>query len=452
MYKNFYKLEKDPFHITPDPKFLYQSERHKQALASIIYGIEKRKGFVAITGGVGVGKTTVIRAYLEKAADAGLKVIYLFQPNISFYELVRSIHRELGLEQAAADLVEMVDGLHLALIELYRQGKTAVIIIDEAQNMPVETLENLRMLSNLETPTERLIQIVLVGQTELEELLERYELRQLNQRIAIRSRIDPLSEKESYTYIQHRLMIAGLEKQTIFSKRALDIIVKEAQGVPRLLNVLCDNALITGFGYQKNPVTRAIAREVVNDLASKKRPSPFRKWKPAAWVGTAVFLVFLLALFLLQNRYGLMLMSGSAARQAAEPEPAWPVASKPPGELQLLNSVDEQLHLSTKGTVRLGAVMAKDPMRSEIAIRPTETTRPKQAAAAGSYKTRLVKRGDILSELIREVYRLSPKSALDPSLINLVKQHNPAIVDSNFILAGSVIRFPELEKEKKQSR
>ena len=247
MYQQFYNLTREPFHVTPDPQFLYLSESHQQALASIMYGIEKRKGFVAITGGVGVGKTTIVRAYLEKATNAGLKMIYVFHANVSFKDLVRTIYQELGLELATADLTEMVADLHLALIELYRQEKTVVVIVDEAQNMPLETLENLRMLSNLETPTEKLIQVVLVGQTELEELLEKHELRQLKQRIAIRSQIAPLNARESYAYIEHRLSVAGLDKPTIFSKGALDIIVKEANGVPRLLNVLCDNALITGM-------------------------------------------------------------------------------------------------------------------------------------------------------------------------------------------------------------
>jgi general secretion pathway protein A len=285
VYEKFYNLTKEPFHITPDPEFLYLSESHKQALASMIYGIEKRKGFVAITGGVGVGKTTIVRAYLEKARAASLNVIYIFQTNITFKDLVKTIYREFDLELATNNLVEMVNGLHLALIELYRQGKTVVIIIDEAQNMPIETLENLRMLSNLETPTEKLVQIVLVGQAELDGLLEKHELRQLKQRIAIRARIMPLSAEDSRAYIEHRLSVAGLDSGSIFDKRALDIIIKEADGVPRKLNVLCDNALITGFGYQKNPVTASIAKEVVADFASPRKEQPrMRRWQIAASV------------------------------------------------------------------------------------------------------------------------------------------------------------------------
>jgi general secretion pathway protein A len=451
MYEKFYNLKKEPFHITPDPRFLYLSERHKQALASIMYGIEKRKGFVAITGGVGVGKTTVIRAYLEKATNAGLKMIYVFHANVSFKDLVKTIYRELGLELAATDLIEMVDGLHLALIELYRQGKTVVVIIDEAQNMPIETLENLRMLSNLETPTEKLIQVVLVGQTELEELLEKHELRQLKQRIAIRSRIAPLSAQESYAYIEHRLSVAGLDKPTIFSKGALDIIVKEANGVPRLLNILCDNALITGFGYEKNPVTASIAKEVAADFGTRQKRPRTRNRKVPALAVLVAFLALLVAFFLSPYRSGVVQMLGDAGLGHTEKrEPVRAPVSRPPGEQQL-GVPDREVPPPSEpqGTMEPpGAAEPKTAIKPESAIQPKDIAGQKRGVAAASYKTRVVKQGETLSDLIRKVYRISPKSALEPSLIDLVKQHNPAITDSNLIFADSVIRFPELPKEK----
>ena len=169
MYLKFYNLKKQPFHITPDPQFLYLSESHKQALASMVYGIDQRKGLIAITGGVGVGKTTIVRAYLQKAMNDDLKVIYVFHVNVTFQDLVRTICRELELGVAANDPADMVNGLGLALADLHRRGKNVVVVIDEAQSMPVETLQNLRMLSNLETAAEKLIQVVLVGQPELDE-------------------------------------------------------------------------------------------------------------------------------------------------------------------------------------------------------------------------------------------------------------------------------------------
>ena len=429
MYENFYNLTKEPFHITPDPLFLYPSNTHKQALAAITYGINKRKGFVAIIGDVGVGKTIVVRAYLEKAALAGMEIIYLFHANVSFEDLVRTIYRELGLQPATTDLIEMVNDLQLALIELYRQGKTVVIVIDEAQSMPLETLENLRMLSNLETATDKLIQVVLVGQSELEGLLEKDELRQLKQRIAIQARIVPLSAQESYGYIEHRLSVAGLDKPTIFSKGALDVIIKEANGIPRRLNVLCDNALITGYGYQKNPVTASIAREVVADFAGKKprRRSPVRKWKTAAFVGAALFLALLAASYLLWYRPGAVRVAGDAhvgqAAKPESPESAPPVVAEP-----------------------------KAGQAPESATPPASVAEQKRAPSAAPYTTRVVRQGETLYGLIREVYHTSPNSAREDSLISLVKKHNPVIVDPNLILAGSVIRFPVLPEGEGRSR
>ena len=433
MYQKFYNLTKEPFHITPDPHFLYLSEGHKQALASMIYGIEKRKGFVAITGGVGVGKTTIVRAYLEKATAGALRVIYIFQANITFKDLVKTIYREFALELATNNLVDMVNGLHLALIELYRQGKTVVIIIDEAQNVPVETLENLRMLSNLETPTEKLIQVVLVGQTELDELLEKHELRQLKQRIAIRSHIAPLNAEDSLAYIEHRLSVAGLNNSSIFDKRALDIIIKEADGVPRKLNILCDNALITGFGLQKNPVTASIAKEVVADFASPRKEQPrIRRWQIAALIGLGLFVALLIALFL--SPYKNSLMESLGVTNLSHPTKPEPVRAP----------VNHTPDVKPQGTSP--ATVTPAPAAQESGVNQKAAVESKSSVKA-NYKIRVVKEGETLTDLIREVYGISRKAALDASLIEFVRQHNPAITDSDLIIAGSVIQFPDLPRK-----
>lgn len=264
MYLNYYRLRKEPFHITPDPEFLYLSTAHREALASIIYGIEQRKGFIAITGEVGVGKTTILRSYLEKVKQQGLKTIYILNAKLTFRELLRMIYYELDAPCEKDEVFEMVNGLHHLLIEGYRRNENFVLLIDEAQNLPVETLENLRMLSNLETSKDKLIQIVLVGQPELVKLLNLPELRQLKQRIAIRSDIAPLSSRESLEYVKYRLKKAGAEIGRIFTKRAVGRIIRESRGIPRLLNVICDNALITGFGSQERPVGHKIVKEVAD--------------------------------------------------------------------------------------------------------------------------------------------------------------------------------------------
>ena len=284
MYLNYYGLKKEPFHITPDPEFLFLSESHKQALASMIYAIEKKKGFAAITGGVGVGKTTILRSYLERIDHAHLKVIYIFNPNIPFKSLVAVILQELGAKPATYDIPDMVHQLHRVLIDEYSAGRDVVLIIDEVQNMPIETMENLRMLSNLETSTDKLVQIILIGQTEFDKILDRHELRQLKQRVAIRALIRPLSPSESLVYIKHRLSKAGMKEgqlYSVFSRKALQLIIRKAKGIPRTINILCDNALLTGFGLQQYPVTENAVKEAISDLKGSHKNHSFI-WQCAA--------------------------------------------------------------------------------------------------------------------------------------------------------------------------
>ncbi len=287
MYLDFYNLQKSPFHITPDPEFLFLSPSHKDALGTIIYGIEERKGFVAIIGEVGLGKTTILRSYLERVDPKEVKAIYIFNPNVSFGELIRMIYWEFGLEPESDDLLELVNHLYQILLSEYHAGRNVVLVIDEAQNMPVETLENLRMLSNLETATQKLLQILLVGQPEFEQKLNLHALRQLRQRIAIRARILPLTAAESMAYIHHRIAKVSVKRVQIFTTGALKRIVKQAKGVPRILNILCDNALIAGFGYQQKPVTAKIVKEVIADFEEKKA-HPILRWGLTGAIGLAL--------------------------------------------------------------------------------------------------------------------------------------------------------------------
>ena len=249
MYLEFYGLRKAPFQITPDPDFLFLSPSHKVALGAIIYGIEERQGFVVITGEVGLGKTTILRSYLERVDPHQLRTICIFNANVSFDGLLKTLYAEFDLEYNAEDLFESVKQLHSTLIQEYEQGRNVALIIDEAQNMPIETLANLLTLSNLETTTEKLLQIVLIGQPEFENTLNRPELRQLRQRLVIHEKIESLTSQESLAYIHHRLDKVKTHTDPIFQNKAETLLIKASKGTPRVLNTLCTNALIAGVGY-----------------------------------------------------------------------------------------------------------------------------------------------------------------------------------------------------------
>ena len=314
MYLKYYGFMKQPFQTTPDADFLFLSPSHKEALASIIYGIEQRKGFIAITGEVGVGKTLILRSYLETVEKTKQKTIYIFNPRVTFESLLITILKELGVEPISGQATEMVSQLHELSIAEYRNGGVLVLVIDEAQNIPAETLEGIRMLSNLETSTEKLIQIVLVGQPELETLLDRHELRQVRERIAVRTRILPLTKTDSFAYIDHRLAHARFKKRPIFSKGALNLIVKTAKGIPRRLNIICDSALITGYGYQQPTVSRKIAKEVIADFDG---PGFLHVWKVRSAYALAALLtlVFPVIVYL-----GIVVKAPSVNVSAASPD------------------------------------------------------------------------------------------------------------------------------------
>ncbi|MHB8109140.1 MAG: AAA family ATPase [Syntrophorhabdaceae bacterium] len=405
MYLNFYNLRKQPFHITPDPEFLYLSPSHKEALAAIIYGIEKRKGFVAIVGAVGVGKTTILRSYLERTDKKHLKIIYIFNAKLSFEGLLRTIYKDLDLPFEGSDIVEMTNRLYEKLIEEYKQGNTVVLVIDEAQNMPVETLENLRMLSNLETSRDKLLQIVLIGQTEFEEQLKENRLRQLRQRLAIRSTILPLTEKESLEYIKYRLQKAGSQVSSIFTAPALKGIVKKSRGIPRVINVLCDNALITGFGYRKQPVNRAIVKEIIRDYDGLKWPSGGRWWFPAL----SALTIFLVAMAWFLPNYDSVLSKVKATQGKYQ--------KKPGNAVTKVVVPEDKIKPAEAKTVTNPSIVEKKPP----VVRKSVTY------------------GDSLYKLSRQIY-----GKVDNRTMRAIAENNPHVTNPNVIHVGSVINFPEL--------
>jgi type II secretory pathway predicted ATPase ExeA len=264
LYLKHFGFREAPFNLTPDPKFFYSSELHREALAALYYGVKHKKGFVVVTGEVGTGKTTCLRKLLRNL-EATHHSVFVFNTLLSFDELLETILRDLQISQPGGR-VAMLDRLNEFLLEKVRVGHVVSILIDEAQNLTEDVLEGVRLLSNMETDREKLIQIILVGQPELEAKLNRPSLRQLKQRVSLWSRLDCLSAADTEAYIRHRLQIAGYEGPNIFDANSLRLISEHAAGTPRLINSICDNALLTAFAGSQKIVTSEIIREVIRDL------------------------------------------------------------------------------------------------------------------------------------------------------------------------------------------
>jgi general secretion pathway protein A len=325
MYSRFYGFTTEPFQNTPDLDFLFLSPNHKEALACIEYGIRQRKGFIAVTGEAGVGKTIILRSYLTKVDAQKQKTIYVLNPKLTFDSLLTIILKELSAEPVAGIAAQRLNQLHEVLIAEYRNDHTVVLIIDEAQHIPIETLESIRMLSNMETATEKLIQIVLVGQPELDALLNRSELRHVRERIALRARIAPLTKSESEEYIDHRLNLVSREPRSVFSKQALDRIVKSANGIPRRLNILCDAVLITGFGYRHAIISGGIAKEAIAVFNGSHRSQPARRLQPRYALGLLSLVVAVAFYLLYLSAIPSITVSGPAEATDQNKEPLRPV-------------------------------------------------------------------------------------------------------------------------------
>ena len=264
MYKEFYGLREYPFNMTPDPQFLFLSRHHRVALDVLLYGIRERKGFIAITGEVGAGKTTLCRALLN-SLDANTKTALILNPSMSDSQILRAITEEFRLQPAKTTKKDLYDTINAFLLRELAANHNVALIVDEAQNLRPSVLEQIRLLSNLETEKEKLLQIVLVGQPELGELLAQDNLRQLKQRIALRHHVSPLEVEEVGEYIQHRLHVASGDGRIEWTPEALALIYEYSRGVPRLINVLCDKALLAGYVAETFTIDAAMIQRAIDD-------------------------------------------------------------------------------------------------------------------------------------------------------------------------------------------
>ena len=280
MYLRYFGLNEAPFSITPDPAFVFLSPRHRDALAHLMYGIGKggSGGFVQLTGEVGTGKTTLCRCLLEQVPE-GTHIALLLNPLVTPRELLAAISEELGIDvsESIDSSRLLVDGLNLYLLAAHERGERVVVVIDEAQNLSPEALEQVRLLTNLETSKEKLLQIVLLGQPELRELLQRRTLRQLAQRITARYHLSPLGPKDTHLYIRHRMQIAGAQR-TPFKRSAMNALYQRSQGIPRLINIIADRSLIAAFAKERMEVTAAMVHEAANEVQLGERQVKRVRW------------------------------------------------------------------------------------------------------------------------------------------------------------------------------
>ncbi len=298
MYCDYFSLNDSPFSITPDPSYLYMGQRHQEALAHLLYGLQEGGGFVQLTGEVGTGKTTLIRALLEQLPN-NIDLALIFNPKLSVFEFLAAICDELhiGYTEESASIKTLVDALNRFLLEAHGKGRRVVLVVDEAQNLHCDVLEQIRLLTNLETAKHKLLQIILVGQPELREILDQTKLRQLAQRITARYHLMPMSLEETRGYITHRLKVAGASR-TLFTKAAMTQAKRFSDGVPRIINVLCDRALLGAYSIEAPLITAKIVKKAANEVAGELGDR--RRGRRRIWLSATVAIVALLALVLWQ--------------------------------------------------------------------------------------------------------------------------------------------------------
>lgn len=448
IYADFYGLRGRPFHITADPRSLFLSEGHKEALAAIVHGVRSGKGFIVVTGEVGVGKTTVLRAALEHLEADHVKVIYIPYPQITVEDLLRQIGESLGERRdGAIDVVRLLE----LLIEHYKQGTPVVVVIDEAQRVAVEVLESLRLLSNFETEDDKLVQTVLLGQPELESLLARHDMRQFRSRVAFWVRIGALSTRDSHAYIAHRLSQVGGESHKLFSRAALDLIVKQARGFPRSLNIYCDNALVTAFGSQAKIVTRAIAQEALAGFGEVRK----RRVRHPFLFGTSLacgFAATAIAAFTLMPDHDDWLAAGAShapmmVAPAVSDAAAPPAGATPPDEDQAM--LPTAAISPASATTMPAAAALPHPAATPATQLPPESSDeqfagtvappPYEAAAAAGATRIVVRSGDTLESLATRVYGRSSKE-----IISTITRRNKGVTNPSHLLVGQELVFPAL--------
>jgi general secretion pathway protein A len=489
MYTTYFGLREQPFSITPNPRFFYANPGHEEAYANLLYGIQERKGCIVLIGEAGTGKTTLLRRVMENQEET-VRTAFLFNTTLTFDELLDFLCHDFALPVPEGQRLAKIQALNQFLLTQLQDGGTAVLLIDEAQNLSDEILENLRLLSNFETARAKLLQIVLVGQPELDKKLERPELRQLKQRIAIRCHLDRLKARDVGPFIYHRLHIAGCDRHDVFTPEAVQRIAIYSRGIPRLINILCDNALLIAYGTGVHTVAETVIEEVAQDLRLKReevrlarsnpvedvvlwRTSPAGQevtnktaavqtiesvaamatvdgqeemrqavaagfapvWgKRLLWVATITVVVFFL-------RVGGVKLSPpqTTARNVelsviSSPAPTEPKRSEP----GIQDRIPPAANLSSQSTVEQQA-----DGRSEETPQSLSSPAPTDSHGSGEQGQLItIARGNTISEIVLKMYGSHNALAFD-----LIKEFNPQLEDLDRIAVGDQVWLPFLTRD-----
>ena len=425
MYNRYFGFLESPFSVTPDPRFFYTNPVYQEAYATLRYGIEAKKGFIVITGEVGTGKTTLLRKLLHNLEDT-VHSVFIFNTYPSFLELLQFTLHDLGLAPKDTSKVTMLQELGDYLIQQHKQGHTVAALIDEAQNLSDAVLEDLRLLSNLETDREKLLQIVLVGQPELETKLEQPVLRQLKQRVALRCRLGPLKDDEVGPYIDFRLRTAGYKGKSLFHRDAIQQIAFYSQGIPRLMNIICDNVLLTAYAESKKILSPDMIKEVARDLrigsevqVTKAAPAPavsVPKTEPQV-------LIHKIPDQVPEHKLRRLVSAGVGTLLAILVFVA------------LASIIDPQNLLNTAGS---SVEVVKHNLNQESV--------PKNANAEVGFKRKdqrvTIRHGATISKIAIDAYGANTALGMD-----LIKEFNPQIEDLNWVSAGQGLLLPSLTRE-----
>jgi general secretion pathway protein A len=460
MYAEHFNLSVEPFGLTPDPAFLYLSPGHREALAAVEYGLLARRGFITMVGEVGTGKTTLLYTLLSQMGPE-VETAYIANTTQSFEDLLLSVLKDLQVEPADTSKHALIGALNAHLVRRAEENRTVALIIDEAQNLSDRTFEELRLLSNFETYTQKLVQIVLVGQPELADRLSQPSLRQLHERVSVRTCIKPLDRVEMERYIDHRLRRAGGTMQQLFAPRAVNLIVKRAGGIPRRANILCHNALLFSYGRDLPQVTVPIAREVVAGMGERRArfvPRPAlrssRAWQAARWAAIVALGVGAVAMI---DRVTSLAVSGASVISGVltgVPVHGAPLAVTP---LAPRKPVDDPAPPAREVPSDPPSAEVREEAPPAMPAQPAQEIRPESrqepAAAkepagedapapftAGTVTLR-VPPGATLWGLLRNVYGQVDRARAE-GIIPEILRLNPQLKSADIILAGDLLRMP----------